>query len=494
MGRHGRARGYPGRALPAFGVVVLGLAVQACATNPVTGQSQFTLMSEAQEIQTGRELDGEVRREMGVYQDAALQEYVNGIGQRLAAVSHRPDLPWHFAVVDQTAVNAFALPGGYIYLTRGILPYLDSEAEMAGVLGHEIGHVTARHAAAAYTKATSTGIGLAVLGIFVPGTRPIQGLAETALSVLFLKYSREDELQADRLGAQYSARAGWDPHGVAGMLTTLSRLDEASTESRGVPGWLSTHPDPADRVRKVEPVVEQAVAAHSGGDFVVNRDAFLGHLDGLVFGDDPKDGVARGSEFLHAGLRFRLQFPDGWPISNMPSQVVARQPGTNALMLLQLADRPSGRLETVAETSMRNAGFSLVEGARTPVNGLEAFVGTYQGQMQDIGPAVVRAAHIEYGSNLYLLAGIAAESAYPEVRSEFDAAIRTFQSLSAAEAERLRPNRIALYTTRAGDTWPSVAGRAGQGVVSASALAIMNHHAVDEPPRTGERIKIVVAG
>jgi len=494
MGPKPRACGGLSWVPPAVGLAVLGLAVQACATNPVTGQSQFTLMSEAQEIQTGSELDGEVRREMGLYDDQALQEYVNGIGQRLAAVSHRPDLPWHFAVVDQTAVNAFALPGGYIYLTRGILPYLDSEAEMAGVLGHEIGHVTARHAAAAYTKATSTGVGLAVLGIFVPGTRPIQGLAETALSVLFLKYGRDDELQADRLGAQYSALAGWDPHGVSGMLTTLSRLDEASSGSRGVPGWLSTHPDPADRVTKVEPAVEQAVAAHAGADFLVNRGAFLTRLDGLVFGDDPKDGVVRGAEFLHGGLRFRLRFPEGWQVSNMPSQVVARQPGTRALMLLQLTERPPGRLDVVAETGMRNAGFTLVDGAQTEVNGLRAFVGTYQGQMQDLGSATVRAAHIEYGPNLYLLAGISPESAYSEVRSDFDAAIHTFRALSAAEAERLRPNRIALYTARAGDTWPLVAERAGQGVVSASTLAIMNHHSVDEPPRPGERIKVVVAG
>jgi predicted Zn-dependent protease len=197
-------------------------------------------MSEAQEIQLGQEMDPQVKQEMGVYNDPQLQRYVSDIGMRLARASERPNLPWSFTVVDEPAVNAFALPGGKIYLTRGILAFLGDEAELAGVLGHEIGHVTARHAAQRYTQATSAGLGVTLLSIFVPEARPFQGVAETALGVLFLKHGREDELQADRLGVQYTGKTGWDPHGVAGMLRTLSRLDEASGSRRGVPNWLST--------------------------------------------------------------------------------------------------------------------------------------------------------------------------------------------------------------------------------------------------------------
>ena len=190
------------RALRPAGTAVLVLTIAACATNPATGKREFSLMSEAQEIELGKQMDGEVRREMGVYDDPELQRYVETIGLRLAKASERPNLPWHFAVVDEPAINAFALPGGFIYLTRGILPFLHNEAELAGVLGHEIGHVTARHSAQQYTKATSAGLGVTLLSIFVPEARPFQNITESALGVLFLKYGRDDELQADRLGVE----------------------------------------------------------------------------------------------------------------------------------------------------------------------------------------------------------------------------------------------------------------------------------------------------
>jgi hypothetical protein len=229
---------------------VAALALSACATNPVTGQKEYNLMSEAQEIQLGREADPQVRAEMGVYPDPAWQEYVQSVGLKLAKASERPDLPWSFAVVDVPAVNAFALPGGYIYITRGLLAHLDSEAEMAGVLGHEIGHVTARHAARAYTRQASVGIGAAVTSIFFPEAAPYASAAQTGLGVLFLKYDRNQEVQSDSLGVRYASKAGWQPSGMSGVLETLGRIG-AATDRRGVPNWLSTHPQPADRVAKV---------------------------------------------------------------------------------------------------------------------------------------------------------------------------------------------------------------------------------------------------
>ena len=266
-------------------IAALAVTVVACATNPATGKKEFSLMSEAQEVQLGKEMDPQIKREMGVYDNAELQRYVSEIGMRLARASERPTLPWQFTVVDEPAVNAFALPGGYIYLTRGIMAFLNDEEQLAGVLGHEIGHVTARHSAQQYTQATSAGLGLTLLSIFVPETRPLQGLAETALGVLFLKHGRDDELQADRLGVQYTAKTGWDPRGVAGMLRTLQRLDEASGSNRGVPNFLSTHPAPADRVQRVmafvqenpQPVGTAGRRTTLGGECAVGAEAGSSH-------------------------------------------------------------------------------------------------------------------------------------------------------------------------------------------------------------------------
>ena len=221
-----------------FLTFVLAIATAACATNPVTGKRELSFMSEAQEISAGRELDAQVRQEMGVYQDDNLQRYVQELGMGMARRSERPNLPWSFAVLDSPAVNAFALPGGFIYITRGILPYLDNEAQLVGVLGHEIGHVTARHSAQQYTRGMGASLGVLVSSIFVPAVRPFSDLAQGGLGVLFLKYGRDDELQADALGAQYSAAGGWDPDEVPAFLTTLARIAE-TTDRNGVPNWMS---------------------------------------------------------------------------------------------------------------------------------------------------------------------------------------------------------------------------------------------------------------
>ena len=200
-----------------FALTLSALAA-ACATNPATGQREFSLMSEDKEIQIGQEQDAQVRREMGVYEDNELQQYVNDVGLKLARTSDRPNLPWHFTIVDVPAINAFALPGGYIYITRGILPYLQDEAQMAGVLGHEIGHVNARHSARQYSRSTASQLGLIVGSILAPQTRPFAQLGESGLGLLMLKNSRDDELEADSLGARYAARAGQVGGDAAGGL------------------------------------------------------------------------------------------------------------------------------------------------------------------------------------------------------------------------------------------------------------------------------------
>lgn len=474
-------------------VALFALLASACATNPATGQREFSLMSEAQEIQLGQQMDPQIKREMGVYNDAALQRYVSDIGMRLARASERPNLPWSFTVVDEPAVNAFALPGGKIYVTRGILAFLHDEEQLAGVLGHEIGHVTARHSAQQYTKATSAGLGLTLLSIFVPEARPYQGMAESAMGVLFLKYGRDDERQADRLGVEYTGKTGWNPSGVAGMLTTLARLDEASGSSRGVPNWLSTHPAPADRVTAVQRFIEEnpSVVGTAGANRGV---ADLSRLvDGMIFGDSPSDGIVRGNQFLHPELRLGLTFPEGWEIRNSASEVLAKAPDRDNFMLLQIVPSARGNIQQIAQATMANAGFRHVQGQRATLNGLDAYVGVYQGNMEGLGNTGTLTAHILHGERVYLFAGIAPANQFNAVQNQFTASIRSFRQLSQQEAAGIRPNRIDLYTVRSGETWQSLASRTG-GLVKPSTLAIMNGYDPSQAPRTGDQVRIVVQG
>jgi predicted Zn-dependent protease len=472
---------------------LLAVALAACATNPATGNKEVSLMSEAQEIALGQQMDPEVRKEMGVYNDPTLQAYVESVGKRLARESERPELPWHFTVVDVPAVNAFALPGGYIYITRGILPFLRDEAQLAGVLGHEIGHVTARHSAQQYTKATGATLGLTLLSIFVPETRPLQGVAEQALGVLFLKYGRDDELQADRLGVRYTAAADWNPAGVAGMLKTLERLDQASGSRKGVPNWLSTHPAPEDREEKIAPIVQQARASMPSPPKDTEPAAFKQLLDGIVFGDSPREGIVRGNQFLHPELRLAVTFPKGWEIQNTQSQVVAKAPDRDDYMLLQLVPNPRGSVNQIAQAGMANAGFRQLNGQPATINGADAYVGTYQGNLQGLGNVVVVAAHIVHDRNVYVLAGLAPPGDLAGVRAEFQSSIGSFRGLAAQEAAAIEPNRLDIYTVRAGDTWQSIAERTG-GIVRPETLAIMNSTDPGQQPPAGERVKVVVAG
>lgn len=478
----------------ALGVAACLLTL-ACATNPATGKREFNLMSEAQEIALGKETHPQIRQEMGIYDDTALQQYVDRVARPLAENSERPDLPWTFTVVDSPAVNAFAVPGGFIYLTRGILAHLNNEAELAGVLGHEIAHVTARHSAAQYSKATGASLGLLLGQIFVPELRPFGQAAETGLGLLFLKFSRDDELEADRLGAGYAAENGWDPRGVVTLLETLGRIGEG-TDRKGVPNWLSTHPMPDDRVARVEETVQALRAARDAASLRVDRTAYLQRVDGMVYGDNPAEGIIRGDTFLHPELRFELQFPDQWPIQNAPTQVVARAPGGNAVIFLQLVQQPQGsNLEQIAAADLGNSGLRLVEGGATRINGLDAFLGTFQGQMQGVGDAGLRIAWIAHDRNVYRIAGLAPAQAFGQVERAFSQSLRSFRPLQADEARDIRPNVVRISTVREGDTWQRIANGPGRDIVPAATLAVMNGVAVAEQPRAGDRIKIVqVAG
>ena len=474
------------KVMKAARITVVMFLAWGCATNPATGRRQVILMSEGQELQIGKDSDVEIQKQMGAYNDQNLQKYVSDVGMRLARAAHRPNLPWKFTVVDESAVNAFAVPGGFIYLTRGILPFLRNEAELAAVLGHEVGHVDARHSAQQYSNQVLAGGGLALLGVLVPSTRPAQGIASVGLSAAFLKFSRDDEIESDKLGVGYAVANGWDPKGMPGLLGTLARLDEASGSSRGIPNWALTHPPAADRVVKVE----QVIAAAPAGGTTTNAPQFERFLDGMVFGDSREKGIVRGSEFFHPILRFAVRFPNGWQIMNGDEQVVARQSEeSNVAMLLEM-ESGTGSVQQVASQSMTKSGWTETDGGRTTINGLEAYVGTYQKTINNTA-AVVRAAHVRAGQQVYVIAGLAPAGSFNAASDTFTRSIQTFRTLSQEEANRIQPSRVQLRAVRAGETWESLARDAG---VKASTLAIMNGSAPGTPPRSGDRIRVVVGG
>jgi predicted Zn-dependent protease len=277
---------------------------------------------------------------------------------------------------------------------------------------------------------------------------------------------------------------------VPRFLSTLSKVDAMS--ERGVPNWLSTHPEPAARVNVAQPVAAKFASTSAGER---NQDTFLGHIDGIIFGDNPKDGVVRGHEFLHPGMRFALEFPEGWEVQNTPDQVAAREPGLNHYMLLQIADHPRGRsLDRVASDAMSSAGFKRIDGQLTSISGLEAYVGTYRGKLRNVGAAMVRAAHIAHGRQVFFLAGFAPENEFPSIEPAVSKSLATFRELTRQEASGIRPNRLDFYVVREGDSWQSIAARAGRNLVRAAQLAVMNGYDVNVQPKAGDRIKIVVAG
>jgi predicted Zn-dependent protease len=305
----------------------------------------------------------------------------------------------------------------------------------------------------------------------------------------FLKFGREDGLEADRLGVGYASTTGWDPRGVSGMLGTLARLDSADGSSRGVPNWALTHPPAEDRVVKVQAAVASAPTATGA----TNPDAFARRLDGLVFGDSRDKGIVRGNEFLHPILRFAVRFPQGWEIVNGDEQVAARENAASTSVMLLQAIQASGPVATIAPAQMAKAGWRAVSGEASRINGLDAYVGTYEGVLNNQRMAM-RAAHVRVGDRLFVVAGLAPAAEFGRAASTFASSIDTFRTLTAQEADRIQPNRVDFYVVRPGDTWESIASGVGAGAVRPSTLAIMNGAQATAPPSVGARIRIVVPG
>jgi predicted Zn-dependent protease len=408
----------------------------ACATNPVTGKSELSLVSEEQEIALGRQSRDDALRTFGEYQNPEAQALVRRIGMEMAKASERPQLPWEFHVIDDEQVNAFAAPGGFIFITRGILSHMNSEAELASVLGHEIGHVTARHTAQQVSKAQLAQLGLGVGMIFSSTLRNAGGALSAGMQLLFLKFGRDAESQADDLGFRYMVADGYDPNGAAEMFRTLGRV--SARAGQRLPEWASTHPDPGNRVAKTEQRIDSL--AGTGRDPAAlkeNEAQFVTMLDGMTYGQDPRKGFFRGSTFYHPELRFQFAFPEGWKTVNLPSQVVAQSPEGSQALQLQMGE---GSPQQAATKFFQQEGLRAGQVTRGTVNGLETVTGDFTAQLQDGTPIGGVAGFLAYGGRTYALIGLAGQGG--SVSEQFGATLRSFRPLTDPSILNARPATV----------------------------------------------------
>ncbi|MDX8378537.1 MAG: M48 family metalloprotease [Gallionella sp.] len=466
--------------------IIFSTLFSACAHNPVTGANDFVMMSESQEIAEGRKADVQVKKQYQVYGSKPLQDYVNHVGQRLARQSHRPNLKYHFTVLDTPDINAFALPGGYIYITRGILAYLNSEAELAAVLGHEIGHVTARHSVRQQSAAQAANIGLTIASIFVPELNTMGGQNLTHLigGSLLSGYGREQELEADRLSAEYLARTGYDPQAIITVIKVLKNQELMDTKlakqegrvPRHYHGLFATHPDNDTRLHQAVDAAEKY--AHPPAYFEGRR-AFLTATEGLVFNDNKNQGIVRYNTFYHNELGIVVQFPPNWQVHNQPTQLIAISPGGEVTLQMKRDASPRG---TASEYARRISGYGA-QITTLNVHGLPAALferpNTAGGVVFHNKQAFIFQAKGKTRDDL---------AAHQE---EIIATVRSFHTLTPHERSRIKPLRLHVITARAGDTFALLAKDSPLGISAESDLRLINARYPTGEPQPGQLIKLV---
>ncbi|HET7229161.1 MAG TPA: M48 family metalloprotease [Longimicrobium sp.] len=421
--------------------LVVGGAV-GCAVNPVTGRNQLSLVSEAQEVQLGRQSAVQVSQEIGLVPDSSLQAYVQRVGGALAAASERPNLPWTFRVVDDPTPNAFALPGGYIFVTRGLMGMITSEAQLASVLGHEIGHVTAKHQVTMISRAQLAQLGLGLGSVLVPQLQGLGSLASTGLQLLFLRYSRDAERQADLLGFRYALGQHYDVREMARVFEALQRVQQAEQARSGrspLPTWAASHPGEAARIEDVQ---RRSAAVPAGTATRVESASYLQRLNGLVYGENPRQGYFQQNVFLHPDLRFSITFPNGWQTQNLPQAVTGVSQRQDAVVQLSLAQQARGAAEA-ARAFFSQQGVQAGQGGQTTVNGLPAVVVSFQGQTQQ-GVVAGLVAFIEHGGNVYQVVAYTPAQLFGQYQGLFQQVVGSFRPVSDPAVLNVRPNRISI--------------------------------------------------
>ncbi len=460
-------------------LIMFGLV--GCAQNPVSGRTDFVMMSESQEVVVGQQNDQKIRQQYHVYADIRLQSYVNQIGQRLVKHSHRPELAYHFTLLDSAEINAFALPGGYVYITRGILAYLNSEAELAAVLGHELGHVTARHGVRQQSAAQAASIGVALAAIFVPELASQGGRQITDLlgGALLSGYGREHELEADRLGAEYLARSGYDPQAMIRVVAALKNQElldaelakKEGREPRRYHGLFASHPDNDTRLQQVIAEANKFTLATPRE----GRNKFLNLVNGMAFNESVDQGVVRNNGFYHAEQGIAMQFPAGWRVQNTPAVVAALAPKGQAVVQLRMGAKPAGSVVDYARKLVQAQG----QVAAATIGGMPAALINLP---DGLGAVIYKddAAYILHGQRKHV---------------SFDQTLlqtmHSFHRLTQAERKQVKPLKLQVIKVKAGDNYAQLAKKSPLGDAAESYLRLINGHYPSGEPEAGQRIKIV---
>ena len=462
------------------------LTATACAVNPATGQRQFMLISESEEIEMGREADGPITESLGLYESEVLQTTVRDLGNQMASRSERPALPWSFKLVDDPMVNAFALPGGFIFITRGIMAALNSEAELAGVIGHEIGHVTARHSASRMSSQQLQQIGLGVGSILSSDVASVAGVLSAGLGLLNIRYSRGDESQSDELGVRYMTRAGYDPNALVGVFQTLAL---AGGGGGSVPDWASTHPNPVNREADIREII--AASGQDYSEYTRRGDEYLRSLDGMTFGQDPREGFFEEETFFHPDMAFALDFPRGWTTVNQKSQVGAISSDEAALVVLTV-EAGETDAERALATFLRQDDVRGSGARRTSVNGRPGWEASFNadGEGEGLRGAVL---FVEHGDVVVRLLGYASASQWRSHESTVLQSIESFRSVNDPDILGVEPSRIEIVRLPSRMTLQQFIDRY-PSTVDDEQIAMINRRTLDESIAGGTLLKQVAGG
>ncbi|MFO7962929.1 MAG: M48 family metalloprotease [Desulfobacterales bacterium] len=483
-----------------FFPLIAVMVVSGCYTepSPLTGEKERYGYTWEQELALGKEADMEISKQLGVYEDEAVQAYVESVGERVLSGSdfRKPDVPeryrgvdFTFRVIDASTVNAFALPGGYVYVTRGLLAHAENEAQLAMVLGHEIGHIAGRHAAQQALKATWSQLGLigaTILGQAALGEEAGQnllGVGSTVLQLLLNKYSREDEREADRLGLRYTAELGYDTREGAGFFRTLDRM-AAATGSR-IPNWQSTHPEPGEREETILELSRRLAAEYPMA--IKGREAFLSRIDGMVVGDNPREGFVENGIFYHPDLRFRLDVPGGWKVQNETRVVLMGDPENQAAIILEIAAASS--IEAAAAELANGRAIQVLSRDRTLINGLQGLHLEATAQTQQ-GTVYLVDTFIEYDRNIYSIMGITPSGRAERYRTRFLEAASSFRPLEDQRYLAVEPHRLAIVQVDRPASFREFVPETLPPGMSAEELAIMNQVTLETWVQPGTALKI----
>ncbi len=482
-------------------LTVLAVAGCALSKNPLSGRTRAYAYSWQQEIQMGRDSDAAIVAEYGLYDDAGLAAWVDSLGQVLLAKSHlrRPEAEaeWQateftFRVLDSPVVNAFALPGGFIYVTRGLLAHVEDEAQLAVVIGHEIGHVAGRHAS---RRATTQMLGQVLLiggavgGQALFGDRVASGILEigsAATQLLFLSYSRDDERESDDKGVEYAALAGYDASRASAFFGTLRRLGEQSGQS--LPGFMSTHPDPGEREQTILRLAAEWNARVPMER--IGRDRLLRAVDGIVAGENPRQGFVRSGVFLHPDLEFQFPVPDGFDVVNQASRIVLVGPEQRAFVVIGM-DPGSATARQAAERFSAKEGVTVIQSGVGSSYGLPAQFVVAEIAADNGGVTRVRAHFIDYSGKVFSFLGVAAQADYAAWEPSFQRAMQGFAPLRDPAVLGVQPWHVALVrTSRAGPLSDLVSADVPAGFTR-EGIAILNQRTLEGIVPVGERIKLV---